>query len=139
MGTLKYLGSSIIAKTSEEALEKLYKENSYRSVVIYSSNKKTLQKMIREIYSEIKERNKTIPNVNNQLLPTEPYYWDDIDGCLAVTCAEISADTFENAADKLYLFSQPRYDLLTNPNARKPLCDKALNTLAMLGHFVTRK
>lgn len=137
MGTLKYLGPDIIAKTSEEALEKLYREDSYRSIVIYSSNKKTLQNMIQEIYSEIKERNKKIPDVKNQLLPTEPYYWDDIDGCLAVTCAEISADTFENVADKLYIFAQPRYDLLTKPNERKPLSDIALTTLALLGHFVT--
>ena len=55
--------------------------------------------MCDEIYAEITKRNKEIPNVEDQMLPTYPYLWDDIDGCLAVKCAEINMDTFARNAD----------------------------------------
>lgn len=136
MGTLKYLDDNTIAKTSEEAIEKLI-SGEYRSIVVFSSDRKKLSNIISEIYKGISEHNKMIPDVKEQILPTDPYYWDDIDGCLGVKCAEIAAGLYKNMAGGLFIFAQPRYSCLTNPSAREPLSSKAVATLAMLGSIVS--
>lgn len=136
MGTLKMLrDSGCIATDAQDAIRILY-ETDHQSVVLYSSQISKLQKMCDEIYAEITKRNKEIPNVEDQMLPTYPYIWDDIDGCLAVKCAEINMDTFTRNAECLHIFTKPNYNVLTKPSARKPLCMKALTTLSLLGSFM---
>lgn len=136
MGTLKMLrDSGCIATDAQDAIRILY-ETDHQSVVLYSSQLSKLGEMCNEIYAEITKRNKEIPNVEDQMLPTHPYIWDDIDGCLAVKCAEIGMDIFANSAECLHIFTEPNYNVLTKPSARKPLCVKAIQTLAMLGSFM---
>lgn len=136
MGTLKMLrDSGCIATDAQDAIRILY-ETDHQSVVLYSSQISKLQKMCDEIYAEITKRNKEIPNVEDQMLPTYPYIWDDIDGCLAVKCAEINMGTFAMNAECLHIFTKPNYNVLTKPSARKPLCMKALTTLSLLGSFM---
>ncbi len=137
MGTLKYAREQgTVAESAQEAVEILYSDRVYRSVILYASTMKKLLDMCEEVYKEIKARNQEIPEVDDQMLPTGPYIWDDIDGCLAVKCAEITMDVFSEVAGGLYLFSKPVYECLTDPQARKPLSDKALHTLMMLGSMV---
>lgn len=136
MGTLRMLrDSGCIATNAQDAIRILY-ETEHRSVVLYSSQISKLQKICDEIYDEIAKRNKNIPNVEDQMLPTYPYLWDDIDGCLAVKCAEINMDIFANNAECLHVFTRPNYSVLTKPSARKPLSMKALTTLSLLGSFM---
>lgn len=113
MGTLSALKPcGCVAKTSDEAIQLLY-SGQHRSVIMYSSNSKTLSKALREVYEVIRERNQSVPDVGQQMLPTEPYYWDDIDGCLAVRCAEISVDTVSASEGYLFLFSKPMHNCLS--------------------------
>lgn len=136
MGTLRMLkGSGCIATDAQDAIRILY-ETDHRSVILYSSQISKLQKMCDEIYAEITKRNKEISNVEDQMLPTYPYLWDDIDGCLAVKCAEINMDTFARNAECLHVFTRPNYSVLTKPSARKPLSIKALTTLSLLGSLM---
>lgn len=136
MGTLKMLrDSGCIATDAQDAIRILY-ETDHQSVVLYSSQLSKLGEICNEIYAEITKRNKEIPNVEDQMLPTYPYLWDDIDGCLAVKCAEINMDTFARNAECLHIFTRPNYSVLTKPSARKPLCMKALTTLSLLGSFM---
>jgi len=100
------------------------------------SARKALYEMAEEIYTEIRKRNEDIEDVEEQMLPTEPYEWHDIDGCLGVVCIEISMDKFKDCAGNIYISSQPKYDCLTDKNRRKPYSPKAMATLAMLGHMM---
>ena len=133
MSTLSWI-SDVAVKTADEAIKLMFEEGK-RSVVLYNSNEKTLSAEIKKFYEEIKKKNSTIEDINQQTLPTNPYYWRDIDGCLAVQCAEISSGTFEHNADGLAMFSGWNYSVLSDPTARKGLSTKAMTTLAMLGHM----
>lgn len=141
MGTLSWSKDHAF-QNAEDAINYLYDENTkYKAVILYSSksNEKKLNQEIKKVYDEIKNRNSEISDVNKQMLPCSPYYWDDIDGCLAVTCAEISMDVFEKSAGCLFLFTHPRYDCLTKPDERRPLSKKALASLHMMGSMISGK
>ena len=134
MSTLSWI-SDVAVKTADEAIKLMFEEGKH-NIVLYNSNEKTLSSEIKKFYEEIKNRNTAIEDINQQTLPTNPYYWDDIDGCLAVKCAEINGGTFERNAGGLAMFSGWNYSVLTDPTARKGLSTKALTSLAMLGHMV---
>ena len=126
------------AKTADEAIKLMF-EQGHTTVFLYNSCSKTLSAEISKFYEEIRRRNATIEDINQQILPTNPYYWRDIDGCLAVECAEISGGTFEKNADGIAMFSGWNYRVLSDVNARKAPSMKALTSLAMLGHAMTHK
>ncbi|MCM1215388.1 MAG: hypothetical protein NC548_12820 [Lachnospiraceae bacterium] len=137
MGVLKdakYHGYAF--DNAEGAVNYLY-GSEYRTVILYNYRRDRLAEICQQVYKEIKKRNTEIPDVNKQMLPTEPYYFDDIDGCLGVKCAEIGMDEFEKCAGNLYIFSQPNYDCLTDPSVRKPLSSKALSSIALMGHLIS--
>lgn len=123
----------ISANNLEKALEILYSGESRKSVVVYHSDQKKLREMVDTIYAEIKARNTQISDINHQMLPANPYYWADIDGCLAVHCAEITMNTFENNAKSISLFCGWDYSVLTDPEARMGLSENAMISLALLG------
>lgn len=138
MGTLGYVkASGIVAKTAEEAYN-IIKNDESHSVVLYNSVVSQLDKEVDKLFRLIKGENTKISEVNRQWLPTYPYYWNDIDGCLAVRCAEISMDTFEHNAGGIALFTEWNYDVLTNPDERKPLDSKVLTTLVMIGSMIKK-
>ena len=137
MSTLEWI-RNVSTTTAEEAIKLMFEQNQ-RSIVLYSSSSKTLSAEIRKFYDAIKHHNAGIEDINLQVLPTNPYYWNDIDGCLAVECAEITGGRFEDNADKLAMFSGWNYSVLSDPSARKPISTKAMNSLAMLGYYATQK
>ena len=120
-----------------EAVEIIYERNPYHHVILYASNEKKLSELIKGVNDEIKKRNTEIEDVNQQMLPTYPYRWDDIDGCLHVKCAEISMDVFEKNAGCIALFTGFNYSVLTKPDERRAPNQKALTSLAMLGYLAT--
>jgi len=115
MGTLKELKyeGGVVARDSQEAVEMLYSKE-YKHVVLYSSQREKLVQMCEEVYKEVRKRNSQIQDKSQQMLPTEPYFWDDINGCLAVKCAEISINVFSEASKRLYVFTRPRYNCLVS-------------------------
>lgn len=118
-------------KTVDEAFDKIV--NGDHSVTLYDYSEKKLNEMLKELYKRIKEYNSKIDDVNNQILPSYPYRWHGIDGCLGVYCAEVTGGTFEHNAEVLSLFTGWNYTVLTDTTARKPLNSKALTSLAILG------
>lgn len=126
------------AKTADEAIKLMF-EQGHKTVFLYNSCGKTLSTEISKFYAEIRRRNSIIEDINQQILPTNPYYWNDIDGCLAVQCAEISGGTFEENADKLAMFSGWNHQVLSDVTARKAPSTKAMTSLAMLGYLATQK
>ena len=138
MSTLKWAKREGRATNNmAEAIEILYERNPYHHVILYASTDKKLSELIRGVNAEIKKRNTEIEDINKQMLPTYPYHWDDIDGCLHVKCAEISMDEFEHNAGCIALFTGYNYSVLTNPDERRAPSQKAMTSLAMLGYLAT--
>ena len=133
MGTLGWCKDRI-AKTAEDAVRMVLEENQ-QTVFFAEYSSKTLAKKINDFFAAIKKHNEAIDDINQQLLPTNPYHWDAIDGCLPVKCAEISVNTYANNAGNLALFSGWNYSVLSEPSAREPISMKALSSLAMLGYL----
>ena len=137
MKTLDWV-RNIAAKTAEEAIDLMFNQGK-ETVILYSCSAKRLDAEISKLYEEIRRRNADIDDINQQILPTNPYYWRDIDGCLAVECAEISGGTFAKNAESIAMFSGWNYNVLTDVKARKAPSEKAMNSLAMLGYAATCK
>lgn len=123
-------------KTADEAVDLMFNQGK-KTVILYNSCSKTLSVEIRKFYGAIKHHNSKIDDINQQILPTNPYYWNDIDGCLAVECAEISGGTFADNAGNIAMFSGWNYGVLTDISARKPVSEKAQQSLAMFGWMAT--
>lgn len=121
-------------KTAEDAFE--YMINGNRTVELYSQNPKALVSEIKKFYQKIKTYNGTVEDEELQVLPTYPYRYRGIVGCLGVECAEITCGTFKENADKIALFTDWNYTVLRDMTLRKTLCENALGDLAMLGSMV---
>ena len=74
------------------------------NVTLYAIKRKDLTPMIHEVYQCIKAHNKTVP-LMYQILPTNPFYYNGIKGCLGVECVEIDMNTYCYNRDLLALFT----------------------------------
>ena len=116
MGALVYVKhDGLVAKMADEAFDMLI-NNKHHTVVMYSSNVRHLQAEVSKVYNKIRELNKKIDTIDNQWIATEPYYWDDIDGCLGVKCVEIDINTVSKVDGTLAIFTGWKCNVLN----RKP-------------------
>lgn len=133
MGTLSWCNHAI-SVSADEAFSKVVSGDGRETVILYRSfqNEKELHSEIEKLYQKIKEYNRNVDSVEKQLLPTNPYFWDDIDGCLGVRCAEINIDTVENCDGKLALFTGWNKSVLFK-DTELHVSSKAMASLALLG------
>lgn len=138
MGTLSWCNHAISAN-ADEAFNKVVSRDGRETVILYRSfqNEKELRSEIEKLYQKIKEYNRNVGSVEKQLLPTNPYFWDDIDGCLGVRCAEIDIDTVENCDGKIALFTGwNKFVLFKDTELR--VSSKAMVSLALFGSLAQR-
>lgn len=126
---------NIAVKKAEEAYA-ILKNNKFHHVILYNSVTSKLNKEISKLYKLIKAENATITELDQQWLPIYPYYWDDIDGCLAVRCAEISMNTFEHNKGGIALFTGWNYSVLTHPEEKSQVDTKTFTTFNTIGIMV---
>lgn len=131
------------ATTSAADAFSILNNSKYHRVILYDHSPKQLIESVRRVYELIKRQNSTIPNINNQFVPTNPYYFDDIDGCTPVRCAEISMDMVENTLGTIALFTGYNESVLVDTPDNKaedvPIGipgKKAMASLALLGSMV---
>ena len=130
-------------KKAKDALEYIY-NTEYQHIFLYDSNRERLSKEIHEFYMGVKERNREIGDINKQMVATNPYFWDDIEGCLAVRCAEIGISPVEETLGTIALFTGFNKDVLvikdeeegTTANKIGMPGMKALTSLALLGSMI---
>ena len=142
MGVLKDSRERSFQK-AKDALEYVY-NTEYQHIFLYDSNRERLSKEIHEFYMGIKERNREIGDINKQMVATNPYFWDDIDGCLAVRCAEIGISPVEETLGTIALFTGFNKDVLVyNTESDSDTADKigapgakAMASLALLGSLI---
>lgn len=128
---------NIAFKDSDTAVSYLFHNGELKktSIILYSSNSTKLSREIEELYSAIQKYNSEVDNPNEQILPTNPYFWDDIDGCLYVRCAEIGIDTVSNSAGTVALFTGYNTRVIAKEFDRVPVNAKAMISLALLGRL----
>lgn len=85
MGALKYC-AGMATDNFTDAVNILYNIN---RVILYNRREDKLRELVIDLVKEIKERNKLIDNLDNQMIAVYPYYFMDIKECLPVYCAEL--------------------------------------------------
>lgn len=140
METLMGAKAGGYAATDADSAFKILFENKYHTCIIYDRDEYTLHIMVKSILNKIKDHNQTIPNINDQMLPSV-YRWtaEDDNGDKCFYAAEINMGRFEEKAELLYIFNEPLYWVLSDPTARKPISSKAMKSLAMLGYMMTKE
>jgi hypothetical protein len=135
LGTLSRCNHAISAN-ADEAFNKVVSGDGRKTVILYRSfqNEKELHNEIKKLYQKIKEYNRNVDSVEKQLIPTNPYFWDDIDGCLGVRCAEIDIGTVENCDGKIALFAGWNKSVLFKDTELR-VSSKAMASLALFGSF----
>ena len=116
---------------------KILYENKYHTCIISAESTRQLDIIITGILNEIRLKNQKIDNIDEQMLPTV-YHWKPDSDSHNLWAAEVSMGKFGEVAGNIYMFSQPNYSVLSDPNARKPMSTKAMSSLAMLGWLLTK-
>lgn len=115
----------------------------YKTVFLYNSQLKKLRVEVDRLFDLIREHNGTISNMDDQFIATNGYYFDDIDGCLAVKCCEISIDRVADSLGTVALITGFNKSVLVDTTAKKaddvPIGvpgKKAMTSFAMLGYLM---
>ncbi len=120
---------------ADDAIKYIHDTNFDGEVIVYDINTDRAYEKVRKIYDAIKEYNKG-KELNNQILPTEPFGYRGIIGCLGVQCYSIALGTYERNKNKLALFYGGYYDIVLDISKEKPSIYpsvKALSSLALIG------
>ena len=123
----------------DDAIKYIHDTNFDGEVIVYDINSDRAYEKVRKIYDVIKEYNKG-KELNNQILPTEPFGYRGIVGCLGVQCYSIALGTYERNKNNLALFYGGYYDIVLDISKEKisiyPSI-KALSSLAIIGKMYT--
>ena len=121
----------------EDAIKYMYETNFSRDIEIYDISSDKAFSKTKKIYEEIKKYNKG-KLLNEQILPSNPYGYRGIKGCLGVQCYSIMLGTYERNHNCIALFSGHNSDVLDTSTESADLTPslKALSSLAMLGRFI---
>lgn len=104
MLTMKiYEGQDGTFKNPDDAITYMYKTNFKRDVSIYDISSETAYKKALKIYKAIKQYNKG-KELNKQILPTSPFEYRGILGCLGVQVYGMSFITYEKSRECFPLF-----------------------------------
>ena len=115
----------------------------HKTIFFYDSDRKRLQKIAEEFFELVHNHNSKITDINKQLITTNGYPFDDIDGCLAVHCLEIGVHNVEDTLGCVALFSGYNKNVLVDTEQAK-VADlpigvpgvKAMTSIAMLGSML---
>lgn len=82
-------------KTAEEAW-KYAVTDGHRAAMMYNYDSNKLLQELRKLHKMIKEYNRNIKNIDEQLLSTYPYWYRETDECLGVQGVEIDISTVKS-------------------------------------------
>ena len=139
MLTMKiYKEDGNIFKDAKEAIKYMKETNFENEVSVYDINDKKAYEKTHEIYEAIKEYNKKKP-LEEQILPSYPFGFRGILGCLGVQVYSIMLGTYKNNHNHISPFTggfkaSVLDTSLETPNIRPGM--KALTMLAMIGGMV---
>ena len=127
-------GEDGVFENVNDAINYIKETNFENEVSVYDTDSDKAYKKTREIYKAIKEYNKG-KSLNSQILPSNPFHYRGILGCLGVNVYSISLGTYEENHECIALFTGYNESVLDTssdiPNIRPGL--KALSSLALIG------
>ena len=123
-------------KNIDEAIQYMKNTNFERDVSVYDIDSKKAFMKTKEIYNFITEYNKGKP-LDDQILPTNPFGFRGIIGCLGVTCYSISTGTYKENHKCIAPFTGYNDSVLDTSVEKADISPsfKALTSLAMLSTF----
>lgn len=121
----------------DDAISYMVENNFEYEITVYDTNSNRAYEKTSKIYEYIKEYNKGKP-LDDQILPTNPFGFRGILGCLGVKCYTIGLGKYKRNHQSIALFSGHKSSVLdtSNEDAHIVPSMKALTSLAMLGNMM---
>lgn len=138
MFTLKiYDNDESIFNNVKDAIKYIQDTNFEKEISLYDINSEKAYNKTRKIYEVVKEYNKD-KHLKDQILPSNPFGFRGILGCLGVQVYSISFGTYEKNHNRVALFTGYNSSVLDTSveNAQIVPSIKALTSLAILGSMI---
>lgn len=138
MFTMKiYEGEDGLFKSSDDAIKYMHVTNFENEISIYDINSDKAYKKIQEIYKAIKEYNKE-KSLDDQILPSYPFGFRGILGCLGVQVYSITLGTYKRNHECIALFTGYNKSVLDTSVEKSNviLGLKAMSSLAILASMM---
>ena len=107
-----------VFKNAGDAIKYLHETNFKYEVAVYDINADKAYEKTKEIYAAIKEYNKW-KELNEQILPSYPFAYRGIIGCLGVQCYSISIGTYGRNRECITLFTAGWNDNVLDTSVEK--------------------
>lgn len=107
-----------VFKNADDAIEYMHETNFEYEVGVYDINDSKAYEKTKKIYSAIKAYNKG-KELNKQVLPSYPFAYRGIIGCLGVQCYSISIGTYERNRESISLFTGGWNDSVLDTSTEK--------------------
>lgn len=132
-------GKDGVFKNPEDAITYMKASGFQKEVSVYDINTKKAYHKMREIYKVIKEYNLNKP-LADQILPTNPFSYRGIVGCLGVQAYSICLGTYAKNHECVALFTGYNQDVLDTSTEMAHVSPglKAMSSLAMLSSYWKR-
>lgn len=121
-----------VFKNSDDAIKYMYETNFEYEVSVYDINADKAYGKTKEIYAAIKEYNKG-KELSQQILPSYPFAYRGIIGCLGVQCYSISLGTYERNRECISLFTAGWNDNVLDTHTEKSNIRPGLKALTSMG------
>ena len=118
-----------VFKNAGDAIKYMRETNFKHEVAVYAD--KAYEKT-KEIYAAIKEYNKG-KELNEQILPSYPFAYRGIIGCLGVQCYSISVGTYERNRECITLFTAGWNDNVLDTSIEKSNIRPGIKALTSMG------
>lgn len=124
-------------KEPEEAIKYMHTTNFEKEVSIYDISSKDAYKKALQIYNAIKAYNKG-KKLDDQILPSNPFGFRGILGCLGVQVYSITLGTYKRNRECIALFTGYNKSVLDDSTEKPNITPgiKAIASLAMLGSMM---
>jgi hypothetical protein len=132
MLTSKIYEEDHVFKNAGDAIKYMCETNFKHEVAVYDINADKAYEKTKEIYAAIKEYNKG-KELNEQILPSYPFAYRGILGCLGVQCYSISVGTYERNRECIALFTAGWNDNVLDTSIEKSNIRPGIKALTSMG------
>ena len=138
MFTMKiYEGKEGVFEKLEDAIKYMKESNFENEVSVYAIDSNKAYKKAQQIYEVIKEYNKG-KTLDDQILPSNPFGYRGILGCLGVQVYAISLGTYKRNHECISLFTRWNKSVLDTSIEEAHIVPglKAMSSLALMGSMM---
>lgn len=109
-----------VFKNADDAIKYMHETKFEYEVAVYDVYADKAYEKVKEIYAAIKEYNKG-KELNEQILPSYPFAYRGIVGCLGVQCYSILVGTYERNKGCIALFTAGWNDSVLDTSAENQI------------------